>query len=221
VLTRFRDLRLLTPPGVFAPRSDAADLIDAALPRIRGDVLDVCTGSGVVALSVAPRAATTTAIDSSRRAVLAARAASTLNRRGVSVLRGDLLAPVSGVRFDVILSNPPYLPSPPGCGGGNASAWDGGGDGRRLIDRLCRDAPRHLRAGGELLIVQSTLTGTARTLEAMELAGLEPSVVRSRRGPLGPLARAQLPHLRAIGVLEAEAAEEVVVISGRMPERRP
>src|SRR5437764_42437 len=70
-VTRFGDLWLLTPPSVFAPRSDAQMLLDAAAGRVRGRVLDLCTGSGVLALSVQPRAEEVTAVDASRAAALA------------------------------------------------------------------------------------------------------------------------------------------------------
>ena len=66
-ITRFGELWLLTPPGVFVPRSDAGMLLEAAAGHVRGRVLDVCTGSGVLALSVQPKAGEVTAIDSRER----------------------------------------------------------------------------------------------------------------------------------------------------------
>jgi release factor glutamine methyltransferase len=210
VISRFRDLTLLIPPTVFAPRSDAGDLIDAALPRVTGgDVLDLCTGSGVVALSLAPHARSTVAIDRSRAAVAAVRANALLNGRRVSVLRGDLLGPVAGRRFDCIVANPPYLPMAAGARRPiGSAAWDGGGDGRAIIDRLCREAPAHLRPGGRLLLVQSSLARDERTLDLLEEAGLRPALVSSRSGPLGPLARANVPDARA---------ERIVVVEARRP----
>jgi release factor glutamine methyltransferase len=209
VISRYRDLTLLTPHTVFAPRSDAGDLIDAALPRVDGDLLDVCTGSGVVALSLAPRARSALAVDRSRMAVAAARANAVLNRRRVRVLRGDLFDPVRGRRFDCVVANPPYLPTagatrlPAG-----SPAWDGGRDGRAILDRLCREAAAHLRPGGRLLLVHSSLVDEGRTLEVLAHAGMEPSVVASRSGPLGPLARALVPD---------QESERIVVLEGRRP----
>src|SRR4051812_21040672 len=103
LVTRFRDLQLLTPPGVFAPRSDALMLIDAASGRLHGDVLDVCAGSGVLGLPAARAARSVTAVDVSRLAVWTARETARLNRRRVETRRGDLFAPVAGRRFDIIL----------------------------------------------------------------------------------------------------------------------
>src|SRR4051794_1712094 len=107
-LTRFGELWLLTPPGVFVPRSDAGMLLEAAQGRIGGRVLDLCTGSGVLALSVQPYAARVTAVDASALSAATARLNAALNRRQVEVLHGDLFAPVAGRRFDAIVSNPPY-----------------------------------------------------------------------------------------------------------------
>jgi release factor glutamine methyltransferase len=213
VISHFRDLTLLTPPSVFAPRSDAGDLIDAALPCARGDVLDVCTGSGVVALSLAPQATSTVAIDQSRLAVAAARANARINRRPVKVLHGDLFEPVGDRRFDCIVANPPYLPT---AGAGRlpagSSAWDGGRDGRAVVDRLCRGAPAHLRPGGRLLLVHSSLTNERRTVDLLTDVGLHAAVVAARTGPLGPLARACMPLRRS---------ERIVVIEARRPPAPP
>src|SRR3954468_17982802 len=96
MLTTFRDLRLLTPRSVFAPRSDAGMLLDAAAGHVHGDVLDLCCGSGVIGLSVAPAAKHVTAVDASRVAVAATRLNALVNRRRVRALRGDLFGPVAG-----------------------------------------------------------------------------------------------------------------------------
>jgi release factor glutamine methyltransferase len=212
MLTRYRDVRLLTPCGVFEPRSDAGMLLDAACEHIRGDVLDVCTGSGVIALSAAGRATSVTAIDASRLAVAAVRLGAFMNKVAVEVLQGDLFDRVAGRAFDVILANPPYVPTPAGTSAPGSQAWDGGRDGRAVLDRLCREAPAHLRPGGDLFLVQSSLAGTEQTLGLLQRAGLTPSVAAVSRGPLGPLARSQLGHLRTIGAVHEDAVEEIVVV---------
>jgi len=215
MLTRYRDVRLLTPRGVFEPRSDAGMLLDAAGEHIRGDVLDVCTGSGVIAISVARAARSVTAIDASRLAVAAVRLGALMNGAAVEVLHGDLFSAVAGRSFDVILSNPPYVPTPENASAPATHAWDGGQDGRAILDRLCREAPAHLRPGGDLFLVHSSLAGTERTLALLQRVGLAPSVAAAHPGPLGPLARSQLGHLREIGAVGEDAVEEIVVVRAR------
>jgi release factor glutamine methyltransferase len=203
-------MRLVTPPGVFRPLSDsrllAACMARELRPGLR--VADVCTGSGILAVLAALHGAAATAVDVSRRALLAARLNARLNGVGVRAVRGDLLAPLTGERFDLIVSNPPYVPAAADTSvRGAARAWAGGPDGRALLDRLCAEAPRRLRPYGALLIVHSSLLGEERTLERLTDAGFRAEVVAREGGPLGPLMSARMP-----GVGE----EELLVVRGRL-----
>jgi release factor glutamine methyltransferase len=181
-------------------------------------VLDVFTGSGVLAIAAARAGAReVTAIDVSRRAVWSARLSARLNGVSVRVLRGDLFAPVGGRRFDAIVANPPYLPTGPDelPRRGRARAWEGGSDGRALLDRLCVEAPAHLRPGGLLLLVQSSICGIDATLTRLRDGGLRSEVVALRRGPFGPLLAERVAALEARGLLRpGQREEELLVIRG-------
>jgi release factor glutamine methyltransferase len=206
-------MRLVTPPGVFRPISDSRMLSACLAGEVRpgARVADVCTGSGVLAVVAALGGAVATAVDVSRRAVATTRLNARLNGVSVRALRGDLLHPLAGERFDVIVSNPPYVPAATDASIGSARAWAGGPDGRALLDRLCREAPRHLRPGGALLLVQSSVCGERETVERLAAQGLGAAVIARRRGPLGPLMREHLdPALRE---------EELLVVRGRLPFR--
>jgi release factor glutamine methyltransferase len=211
-------MRLFTLPGVFRPRPDSWMLARALrgerLPR-GARVLDVCTGSGVLAVTAALDGADATAIDVSRSAVLCAALNARLNGVRVRALRGDLFAPVRDERFDAIVSNPPYLPGADDAlpARGRARAWEGGRDGRALLDALCAQAPRHLAPGGVLLVIHSALSGTDRTLAALRERGLHADVAMRHHGQLGPLLRARAPVLEARGLLApGQRDEEVVVV---------
>jgi release factor glutamine methyltransferase len=213
-------MRIATLPGVFQPISDTWLLADALRELApQRSVLDACTGSGALAVTAALAGAReVTAVDVSRRAVLSARLNARLNGVTVRACRSDLFSMLRDQRYDVIVSNPPYVPDPSGDRlptRGPARAWDAGRDGRILLDRLIAEAPRHLRPGGTLLMVHSDICGTDITLDGLRAAGLQARVVTRHRGPLGPLMRDRVEHLRKRGVLApGQVEEEVVVIAG-------
>jgi release factor glutamine methyltransferase len=217
-------VRIVTLPGVFRPHSDtwllAGCLRGQALPPA-ASVLDVCTGSGALAVAAALRGAgDVTAVDVSRRAVITARMNARLNRVRIRAVRGDLFAPVTGERFDAIVSNPPYVPADGDRlpTRGRARAWDAGRDGRLLLDRICDEAPAHLRPGGLLLVVQSSVCDPDETVARLDRRGLEVDVPTRVRGPLGPLLSRRAGELEARGLLRpGQRVEEMVVIRGRRP----
>jgi release factor glutamine methyltransferase len=223
-------MRIVVFPGVLRPPSDAA-LLGTVMARdgsgLRGrDVLDLCSGTGILALTAARLGARATAVDLSRRAVLNARLNARLNGLELTVLRGDLFGPVEGRRFDLIVSNPPYIPAPPGADTrGAARAWDAGPDGREFLDRICDRAAAHLRSGGRVLIVHSSLADPAESERRLAACGLSTSIAAEHAGTLGPVARERLGYLRSIGVADASQAERMVVVEGRreigapVPER--
>ena len=212
-------------PGVFRPHSDSL-LLAAQLgrePRLPGaTVLDLCTGSGLLAIEAARRGAReVTAIDVSRRAVLATRLNARLNGVSVRALRGDLFTPVAGRRFDLIISNPPYLPSEGAelPDRGAARAWEGGPDGRAFIDRICRQAQAHVTPGGVLLLLQSSLSADLATARELGSRGFEVTVAARHHGRLGARGRARARTLRERGLLDGEDAEEIVILRARRAAR--
>jgi carbamoyltransferase len=143
-------LRLPRGDMVYPPGSDSTLLAEVVPARDGESVLDLCTGSGIQALGVAPRAAGVVAVDSGARAAALARINAALNGAvNVAVRRGDLFAPVRGERFDLLLANPPFVPGPQ-----RGPAYHSGGPlGDRVLRRVVADLGDHLRAGGRALIV--------------------------------------------------------------------
>jgi release factor glutamine methyltransferase len=213
---------LLRAPAVYRAQGDTWLLTDAlAAERVAlgARVLDVCTGSGAVALAAARLGASdVTAIDISRRAVVSTWLNTRCRRLAVRVLRGDLLGPVAGERFDLVLANPPYVPAASDDlpSRGAARCWDAGTDGRAVLDRLCTAVPTVLAPGGVLLMVFSALCGVDLTVSRLEEAGLEASVVARRVEPFGPVMTARADMLEARGlVAPGQRYEELAVIRGQ------
>ncbi len=163
----FWSLSLRVTPDVLVPRPETETLVEVALqllPARDGEaaLLDVGTGSGAVALALAherPRARVT-ATDLSEAALAVAKdnaEALGLASR-VRLLVGDGFAPVAGERFDLVVSNPPYVPEgeaaslAPELAHEPALALFAGPDGTALLRRLVHDAPQALRPGGALAL---------------------------------------------------------------------
>ena len=122
-----------------------------------------------------------------------------------------------------MVSNPPYVPSPRHGGpiptaGGPEWSWNGGVDGRAVLDPLCRSAGAMLRRGGSLLLVQSALADTARSLKMLRDSGLSADAVASRWIPFGPVLTARAGWLERTGRLTRGCrAEQLVVIRADKP----
>jgi release factor glutamine methyltransferase len=212
-----RRMRLVVPPGVFRPLSDSRLLAEQVRREVGlGTVVaDLCCGSGFLAVTAAlSGAAQVTAVDVSRRAVLATRLNARLNGVAVRAVRGDLFAPLKRERFDLIVSNPPYVPADDDevPTRGPSRGWDAGRDGRAVLDRICAQAPAHLRPGGRVLIVHSSVCDADRTVDLLAGGGLAAKQAAQVPGPLGPLLHARAGMLERRGLLAAGAREEALVV---------
>lgn len=210
---------LLRPPGVYRPQADTwlltQALYDAAIPS-GARVLDLCTGTGALAIAAARAGAGhVTAVDISRCATLTARFNTLVRGLPVQVECRNALRHPAGRRFDVVLANPPYVP----CEDrelrrrGPSRAWNAARDGRALLDPLCVNAPEMLSSGGMLLIVHSEVCGIKTTLDTLRRGGLKAAVVARRMEPFGPVMRQRISLLEHQGLIRpGQRHEELVVI---------
>jgi len=163
----FWSLGLEVTPDVLIPRPETEGLVEAALAHLRAHavtepaILDVGTGSGCVALALAHERpdARVTALDASGPALAVARRnAERLGLLNVEFVLGEWFLPLGARRFDVIVSNPPYVPSEdPHLRAGDVrfepvTALDGGSDGLDALRELAAAAPHHLVPGGLLAV---------------------------------------------------------------------
>ena len=204
----FYGLTFRVTPATLIPRPDTELLVELALQRIpqpspqpspacgRGSlfrVLDLGTGSGAIALSIAHARPDieVTAVDASPDALgVAQENARSLNVGNVRLFRSDWFSALKGERFDLIVSNPPYIAD------GDAHLAQGdlrfepraalasGADGLDDIRRIVADAKEHLHDGGWLLFEHGYdqaeqarellgAAGYAGVFSARDLAGIE------------------------------------------------
>ena len=162
----------MTHPEVYAPAEDTWLLLRAAIKECRDGerVLEIGCGSGAVSGALSQRARVL-ATDINPHAVREAR------DRGVEVIRTDLFSGICG-RFDLILFNPPYLPTHPGerMDDWLEYALDGGPDGRAIISRFLSEVGRVLAPAGRVLLLVSSLTGLPEVCMLIAQAGFAPEV---------------------------------------------
>jgi release factor glutamine methyltransferase len=160
-------LPLFVDSNVLVPRSDTETVIEVSVAT-RADktapcrVLDLCTGSGAIALALAKELSGAQVIATDVSAEAVAIATKNAARNGMServeVRRGDLFAPVAGEVFDLIASNPPYIATSviatlsAEVKREPVLALDGGADGMAFYDRICAQAMAHLAPGGALVV---------------------------------------------------------------------
>jgi release factor glutamine methyltransferase len=182
-----------------------------------------------VTFARAPAGATVSAWDLCPKAVRCA-------RRNVAAAGLEIrthLGPLDGVSsagpYDVVLANPPYVPTrddatalgervyddaPP-------LACDAGRDGRVVLDRLCALAPTLLAEGGTMLLVQSEPANIGQSLRSLRAAGMATNLVLRQCIPFGPVLNDRASWLEDTGQLTPGRRDEIPVVIRADTPRRP
>jgi release factor glutamine methyltransferase len=199
----FYGLPFFVDERVLIPRPETETLVDEVIGANPATLLDMGTGSGIVAIAVKSRlpGCAVTGADMSAGALAVARrnARRILGEDSIRFLRSDFFARLEGMRFQVIASNPPYVKT------GDlaklsvevrhepARALDGGGNGLRAYGKLLAEGHRHLETRGRLILeIDPELLPSILCLrgarqyslerEARDLAGGKRVIVLRRRG---------------------------------------
>ena len=179
-----------TEEMVYEP-SDDSFLLAENLDINSGDrVLEIGTGSGIIAMYASKLAAEVVATDIIFNAVeLAEKNFSSNDINNIKLLFGDLFEPIKSEfegenqKFDVILFNTPYLPTDE-CEilEDNLNyAFDGGLDGRKVIDRFLNEVKDYLNEGGRVQLIQSSLSNVEETLLILEELGFITEITASEK----------------------------------------
>ena len=153
----------MVTPDVLIPRPETELLCEWAVMKMKGKespkILDMCCGSGCIGITLKRRLPSSFVMLSDLSAAAADVARKNADRLSadVTVITGDLFENISDNDFDLIVSNPPYIPKEE-CGFLQEEvkkepfmALDGGNDGLDFYRRICRSAPGYLRRNGDLM----------------------------------------------------------------------
>lgn len=197
----FGDLKLEVCGEVYEPAEDSYLFAENLHIPKRARVLDVGTGSGLLALVAAKQAAEVVAVDINPYAIRCAK--QNAKRNGLAVntqfLQSDLFGALSpSAKFDLILFNSPYLPSEESedCSW-LGRAWAGGETGRNVIDRFIAQVPTYLEQTGQVLLLQSNFAGVEASVETFRAAGLHAELAASL----------SLPFFETLALLKATSPQ--------------
>ncbi len=168
------DFIINTSPTVYKPAEDSYLLADNLEIKPDDSVLEIGTGTGIVAMYASKLSDNITVTDINLDACqLASENFERNNIENIEILFGNLFEPVKNRKFDVILFNLPYLPTEDGdvIDDNLNYAFDGGLDGRKVIDDFLNEVKNHLNPKGKVQLIQSSLCDNEKTLDRLEELG--------------------------------------------------
>ena len=176
------DFIINTQDNVYVPAEDSYLLADNLEIKEGQSVLEIGTGSGIVAMYASRLTDRITVTDINFDACeLARKNFSDNGIEDIEILFGNLFEPVENRKFDVILFNTPYLPTEEGevLDDTINYAFDGGLNGRKVIDVFLNEVGNHLNDGGIVQLIQSSLSGNEETLEKLDGLGFIAEIAAS------------------------------------------
>ena len=176
------DFIINTHENVYIPAEDSYLLADNLEIKEGQSVLEIGTGSGIVAMYASRLTDSITVTDINFDACeLARKNFEANNIKNIEILFGNLFEPVKNRKFDVILFNTPYLPTEDGevIEDTLNYAFDGGLNGRKVIDLFLNEVSNHLNDGGIVQLIQSSLSDNEKTLDMLDEQGFIAEIAAS------------------------------------------
>ncbi|ENN96482.1 methyltransferase [Methanocaldococcus villosus KIN24-T80] len=174
---------------VYEPAEDSYLLLNNLVDVEGKEVLEIGTGCGLIAIACYKKGAKrVVATDINPYAVKLAKYNAKLNNAKIEIIESDLFENIKG-KFDVIIFNPPYLPTEEDekLDGYINYAFDGGKDGRAVLDRFLKEAPKYLKDGGVIQLVQSSLNDKDKTLSILKNLGFKVEIKAKLKLPFEEL----------------------------------
>ncbi len=158
--------KLLVLESVYPPSEDSFLLAEAIEAEKGCSVLDMGTGSGIQGINAALLGAKTIVCTDLNKEALknAEENAKSLGLKGFEFRQGNLFEAAKGEKFDLIIFNPPYVPSEEK----KFEDLDGGKGGREVLDLFLEGFEKHLEKGGKCFFLQSSLNGEEETIQKLE-----------------------------------------------------
>lgn len=164
---------------VYPPAEDTFLLIDNLIVKNNDSVLEVGCGCGIVSIAASLNAEKVTSIDINPHAIKCTKENIKLNnRKNIEVIESNLFEKIDD-KYDLILFNTPYLPvteEEHDVDDDYSKSWDGGVDGRKVIDAFLEEAPKYLKEDGTIQLVQSSLSDNEKTLNYLNNNGFNAKI---------------------------------------------
>ncbi|MCS3901924.1 HemK2/MTQ2 family protein methyltransferase [Methanococcus voltae] len=202
-IIKLNDLKIKTHPKVYIPAEDSELLFNNLKDVKNKTVLDVGTGSGIQALSAFKNGADyVLGVDINPYAIKTSydnlklnfniENSNNLETLKIRFLYSDLFENITKSKikkFDVILFNAPYLPTSEDekLEKYLNYAFDGGSDGRKVLDKFIKELPKYLKKGGVVKILQSSLTNEVKTIENLKKVGIIAKKIDFKKYPFEEL----------------------------------
>jgi release factor glutamine methyltransferase len=173
-----------TLENVYEPSDDSYLLAENLLVEKGDEVLEIGTGTGIIAINASILAKSVIVTDINYDALkLAEKNIKTNKIKNIKLCYGNLFEPLTNKKFDLILFNPPYLPT-------NREevleddlnyAFDGGIDGMKIIKPFLNQLKSHLKDKGKVQMIQSSLSNVEETIHILESQGLKTEITAKER----------------------------------------
>jgi release factor glutamine methyltransferase len=176
-----KELKIETHNEVYNPAEDSYLMAENSGASKDDIVLDVGTGSGIQALTAAQHAKKVLAVDINPHALETAKKNAKINKiKNIEFRESNLFEKIKPEeKFDLIIFNPPYVPSDEKYMLGKA--WAGGKKGREVIDRFIDSAPEHLNTGGRITLLISSVNEPEEVIKKLEEKKLTVTITAKKK----------------------------------------